>query len=359
MNNRVMVAMSGGVDSSAAAVLLQREGYELCGVTLRLYDANSGTNCGSVADVEDARQVCGRLGMRHYVFHYTKEFENEVIRRFADGYASGSTPNPCICCNRFIKFGRLLEQAKEMGYGHLATGHYARVEFDAQRGRWLLKKAKDQSKDQTYVLYSLSQDALSHALFPMGELYKTEGRRLAMTRGLLNADRPDSQDICFVPGGDYAGYLRRSCAVESSPGDFVDENGKVLGRHKGLIHYTIGQRKGLGLSLSAPLYVLHKDCARNEVVLGPKERLYSDQLLAGDCNSISIEKLDGPLRVTAKTRYSQAEAPAVVECAGEGKVSVRFDAPQRALTPGQAVVFYDGDVVVGGATILASQPSQE
>ena len=349
-----MVAMSGGVDSSAAAVLLQRDGYELCGVTLRLYDGDSGTSCGSTADVEDARQVCGRLGMRHYVFHYTKEFASEVIGRFAEGYACGSTPNPCICCNRYIKFGRLLEQAKQMGYDHLATGHFARVEFDEKRGRWLLKKAKDQSKDQTYVLYSLSQDALSHALFPMGELLKTEGRTLAMARGLLNASKPDSQDICFVPGGDYADYLKRNCSVESAPGDFVDEQGKVLGRHKGLIHYTVGQRKGLGLSLSAPLYVLRKDCGRNEVVLGPKERLFSDCLTAGDCNWITMEKLDAPMRVTAKTRYRQAEAPATIENLGEDRVLVRFDEPQRALTPGQAVVFYNGDEVVGGATILAS-----
>lgn len=356
MGQKVMVAMSGGVDSSAAAVVLQHKGCELVGATLRLYDA-SEPSCGSIGDVVDARLVASRLGMHHHIFSMTHEFDSEVVSRFADSYVRGETPNPCIICNRRIKFGLLLDKAKELDCTHLATGHYARVDFDEGRGRWVLKKAMDASKDQTYVLYSLTQDALSRTLFPMGEFLKSQGRLFAMQKGLINAEKPDSQDICFIPDGDYAGFLRRRCGVESKPGDFVDEEGRVLGQHQGLIHYTIGQRKGLGLSLPSPLYVLRKEAQTNRVVLGPNERLYSDHLTAGELNWISIASLDEPIRVTAKTRYSQKEAAATVSPLSDGRANVVFDEPQRAITPGQAVVFYDGELVVGGGTILSDTPA--
>ena len=354
MSERVMVAMSGGVDSSAAALLLLNQGYDVCGATLRLYDPPHA-DPDTPADWEDAKSVCQRLGIPHHVFSMYHEFKEKVIRRFAEDYVRGVTPNPCIVCNRQIKFGLLLEKALEMGFDFLATGHFARVEWDESRGRFLLKKASDPAKDQSYVLYSLSQRVLSHLLLPLGGLEKAAGRRLCEEHGLLTAHKPDSQDICFVPDGDYAGFLRSSCGVQSEGGDFVDEQGCPLGRHKGLIHYTVGQRKGLGLSLPAPLYVLEKNVEKNQVVLVSNDRLFSHTLIAEDCNWISIDRIEAPLQVTAKTRYSQAESPARVEDLGNGRVRVCFQQAQRAITPGQAVVFYDGDTVVGGGTIVETE----
>ncbi|HEX3018499.1 MAG TPA: tRNA 2-thiouridine(34) synthase MnmA [Caproicibacter sp.] len=359
MSKKVMVGMSGGVDSSVAACLLMEQGYEVSGVTLHLYnneDVGVKTRtCCSLADVEDARSVASRLGIEHYVFNFGIEFKRDVIGRFAQGYERGETPNPCIDCNRYIKFGKMLERAKLLGIDYIATGHYARAEYDSESGRYLLKKAKDVTKDQTYVLYSMTQDELAHTLFPLGGFCKTEVRKLAEERGFVNARKPDSEDICFVPDGDYAGFLERVMGIHQKPGDFVDGQGKVLGTHKGLIHYTIGQRKGLGLSFESPKYVLKKDTENNTVVLGDNKDLFSDRFTAGDVNFIAFESLTEPKECGVKVRYSQSESPATLIPLEDGKVEVRFKEPQRAVTPGQAAVFYDGDIVLGGGTILADE----
>ena len=263
------------------------------------------------------------------------------------------TPNPCIDCNRFLKFSALLDKARELGCEYIASGHYARREQDPETGRFILRKGLDPTKDQSYVLYAMTQDQLAHTLFPLGTYTKKEIRQIAQEQGFINADKPDSQDICFVPDGDYASFIEQYTGQASEPGDFVDKEGKVLGKHKGQIHYTIGQRKGLGIAYECPLYVIDKDIASNTVILGPNDALFQKALLAENCNLIAIDKLEAPLRVTAKTRYRQKDVPAVIEPLADGKIKVTFDEPQRAITPGQAVVFYDGDYVVGGGIIAA------
>lgn len=353
----VMVGMSGGVDSSVAAVLLMDMGYKVCGATLRLFsNEDIGINdktrtCCSLSDVEDARSVCYKLNLDHYVFNFGEQFKEQVISRFAKSYEDGETPNPCIECNRYIKFSKMLERASLMEQDFIATGHYANIAYDDKSGRYLLKKAKDTKKDQTYMLYTLTQEQLAHTLFPLGNLTKAEIRQIAEERGLINARKPDSQDICFVKDGDYAGFITREWGVSSTEGNFVDSSFNVLGRHNGIINYTIGQRKGLGLSFDAPRYVIDKDKESNTVTLGREEELFSKSLVAKDINFISIESLTEPMCVTAKTRYSQTETPATIFPRENGCVYVEFDQPQRAITKGQAVVFYDGDSVVGGGTI--------
>jgi len=360
MKKKVMVAMSGGVDSSVAAALLQEQGCEVCGVTLKLF-SNSDIGieertrtCCSLEDVLDARSVAYKLGFDHYVFNFGEHFKESVMSRFVNEYLQGRTPNPCIDCNRFVKFGRLIERALLLGYDYIATGHYARVEYNEATGRYELKKARDASKDQTYVLYALTQHELAHTLFPFGDMLKSEVREYAERRGLVNARKPDSQDICFVVDGNYAGFIEEASGAKSEPGYFVDTKGSILGRHKGLIHYTIGQRRGIGLSFDGPRYVVDKDVERNLVVIGTEEELYKNGLVAADVNWISIPSLDGPMSVTVKTRYSQKEAPATIFPNDDGTVTAKFDQPQRAITPGQAAVFYNGDSVVGGGTILKS-----
>ena len=356
MEKKAVIAMSGGVDSSVAALLAQQAGYDAVGVTLKLHtNEDAGIprekTCCSLDDVNDARSVAARLGMPFYVFNFTDSFRREVMDRFVRAYEQGKTPNPCIDCNRYIKFRKLMQRAKEIGYDHVATGHYAQVEQDEKTGRWLLKKGVDHTKDQSYVLYSLTQDELSRLLLPLGGLTKARVRQIAEENGFLNAKKHDSQDICFVPDGDYAAFIQRYAGKKFPPGAFVGTQGETYGEHKGIIHYTVGQRKGLGLSFPQPMYVCGIDPERNQVVLGRHEELFSRELTARDINLISRETIEEPMRVKAKVRYRHAEQPATVVQTGPDELKVTFDEPQRAITKGQAVVLYDGDTVVGGGVI--------
>ena len=358
---RVAVAMSGGVDSSAAAFLLKEAGHDLIGVTMKLFDnGDAGVSgesaCCSLDDAEDARAVARLLGFPHYVFNFSHPFRTQVMDRFACAYERGETPNPCIDCNKYLKFGSLLQRARELDRDYVATGHYVRLEHDQGSGRWLLRKALHPEKDQSYVLYNLTQEQLAHSLFPLGGLSKPEIRAIAEEQGLINARKRESQDICFVPDGDYAAFIRRHTGHDYPSGPFLDQNGRVLGAHTGIVDYTVGQRRGLGVSSTqGRLYVKEVRPQENTVVLSDNASLFARTLTADRLNLIPMERLDAPLRLRAKIRYRMAEQPCTVEQTGPDQVRVVFDQPQRAITPGQAVVFYDGDLMVGGATILKGE----
>ena len=348
--------MSGGVDSSVAAYLLKSAGHELIGAMMKLYEAEenyeTATNrgCCSIADAEDARAVATSMDIPFFVFNFTDTFGTEVMERFVNAYAQGLTPNPCIDCNRFMKFQRFLHRATELECDQIATGHYARISREPS-GRYLLKTGQDTTKDQSYVLYAMTQPQLSRTLLPLGELTKDEVREIATEQGFINAKKRDSQDICFAPDGDYAGFIERYTKTPIKKGHFINKKGQTLGEHKGIINYTIGQRKGLGLSNPEPLFVLGLNPQDNTVTVGASEDLFTKTLIARDINLIPIDKLDNPLRIQAKIRYAHQPASATLWQTGEDSIRVEFDTPQRAITPGQAVVLYDGEVVIGGGTI--------
>lgn len=347
MSKKALIAMSGGVDSSVAAAMMAEAGYDCLGVTMRLHD---GDNCGAAKEAEDARKIADTLGFPFEVADLREVFSTQVMDRFVSAYEAGDTPNPCIECNRYMKFGALMEYANERGCDTLVTGHYARVEYDGETYR--LKKAKNAAKDQTYVLYFLTQEQLAHIAFPLGEMdSKEQIRGIAAGYGFVSAHKADSQDICFVPDGKYADFIRQRTGRDYPVGEFVDAEGRVLGQHKGLIHYTIGQRRGLGLALPAPLYVRSKSVEDNTVLLTPESELYTTRLVADGFNWVDGAAPSQSIRVTARTRYNAKEADATVTALPDGRAEVVFDAPQRAVTTGQAVVLYDGEYVVGGGRI--------
>jgi tRNA-uridine 2-sulfurtransferase len=373
----IAVAMSGGVDSSAVAAMLRADGRNVIGLTMQLWNqrrlaGHAGMpesvqgRCCSIDDVYDARRVAETLGIPYYVVNHEERFERDVVRPFVEEYLAGRTPIPCSLCNNHLKFDQLLIVARQIGADYVATGHYAQVAFDEQRNRWLLKRPADRSKDQTYFLFGLTQEQLSRTLFPLGGMTKPEVRELARQHGLLIAEKPDSQEICFVPGGDYKRFLEAYLTEQGSApagtsgdpisgemlaGEMVTTDGKVIGEHAGVHNFTVGQRKGLGIATGSPLYVIQIKNDTRQVVVGDNEELYSRTLRARRVNLISTDEVREPMRVAVKIRHKHQPAPAIMESAGTEEILVTFDEPQRAITPGQAAVFYDGDIVVGGGWI--------
>jgi len=366
--NTIAVAMSGGVDSSTVAAMLRAEGHNVVGLTMQLWNqrrlaGHEGMpesvqgRCCSLDDVYDARRVAQQIGIPYYVVNHEERFERDVVRPFVEEYLSGRTPIPCSLCNNHLKFDQLLIVAQQIGADRVATGHYARVTYDDARARWLLKRPADHSKDQTYFLFGLTQDQLSRTLFPLGDMTKPQVRELAAKCGLAIAEKPDSQEICFVPGGDYKRFIDAYLAEqgESLPdtaGDLVTTSGEVIGEHNGIHNFTVGQRKGLGVATGSPLYVIQISGANKQVIVGGDENLYSRTLRTKRVNLISVADLSEPMRVAVKIRHRHEPAPALIERAGDEEILVTFDEPQRAVTPGQAAVFYDSDVVVGGGWIV-------
>ena len=357
---KVVVGMSGGVDSSVAAWLLKEQGYDVIGVTMQIWQEQERAvqeeegGCCGLSAVEDARRVAYELGIPYYVMTFRDEFKKQVIDYFIREYLEGRTPNPCIACNRYVKWESLLKRSMEIGADYIATGHYARIDR-LENGRYALRTSQTNAKDQTYALYNLTQEQLKRTLMPVGEYTKDEIRKIAEKINLRVANKPDSQDICFVPDGDYASYIEETAGVKAEPGNFVMSDGTVVGTHKGIIHYTVGQRKGLGLSLGHPVFVLEIRPETNEVVVGSNEEAMSRYVRARQINFMSVEDLVEPKRVWAKIRYNHKGAWCTVEKTGDDEILCTFDEPVRAITPGQAVVLYDGEYVLGGGTIIGDK----
>ena len=357
---KVVVGMSGGVDSSVAAWLLKKQGYDVIGVTMQIWQDEENTvqeengGCCGLSAVDDARRVAAAIGIPYYVMNFKDEFQKSVIEYFTKEYLAGRTPNPCIACNRYVKWEALLQRSLSIGADYIATGHYARIEH-LPNGRYAIRRSATMEKDQTYALYNLTQEQLARTLMPVGEYSKDRIREMADEIGLLVAHKPDSQDICFVSDGDYASYIEENSDAKITPGNFVLSDGTVVGKHKGIIHYTVGQRKGLGLSLGHPVFVLEIRPETNEVVVGSNEESMSRYVRADQVNFMTVEDLTEPKRVWAKIRYNHRGAWCTVEKTGEDEILCTFEEPQRAITPGQAVVLYDGEYVLGGGTIIADK----
>lgn len=355
MNKKVIVGLSGGVDSAVAAYLLLKQGYDVMGITMQVTPENKAFEereggCCSLSDVNDARKVADKLGIFFYVLNFREVFEKKVINYFVDEYLAGNTPNPCIACNKYIKFDELLKKANVFGADYVATGHYARVMKNENTGRTLLLRSKDPKKDQTYVLYNLSQYQLEHTLMPLGDYTKENTRKIAEEIGLVVAKKPDSVEICFIPDDDHGSFIKERAPEKVIPGNFIDFNGRIVGQHRGISYYTIGQRKGLGLALGKPVFVSDIIPENNAIAVGEEKAIFKDTLYAEDINLIPFESLKGDMQVTAKIRYSAKETSAIISPYKNG-IIVKFDSPQRAITKGQSVVFYDNDVVVGGGII--------